>query len=116
MLGETLRCIRIGNENMTIKEAAQGIGIASAYLSEIENNKKKPTLKKLEEFSLFYDMPLSKIMEIDEYNDTCGNFRFQRTLIKVLEYYIKNNEYEQDNSKDENPNQFVKTKNYPHPL
>lgn len=90
MIGETLRCIRIANENMKIKDVAEKTGITSSYISELEGNKsKKPTLKSLKKLSEVYNIPSSKIMELDEYNDECKDLSFQRTLIKVLEYYIE---------------------------
>lgn len=110
MLGETLRCIRAAYENMSVKEVAKGIGISSSYISEIENNKKKPSLKTLNKLSILYKIPLSKIMELDEYNDKCTDLSFQRTLLRILEYYIANNECEKDNSKNGNPKQHVKIK------
>lgn len=108
MISETLRCIRIANENMDIKEIGNRIGISSSYISEIEHNKKNPSMKILRKLSELYNMPLSKVMELDEYNDKCTDLSFQKTLLRVLEYYLANNESEKANSIDENPKQHVK--------
>lgn len=110
MLSETLRCIRVANENMKVKEVAKEIGISWSYISEIETNKKKVSLKTLKKLSSLYNIPLSKIMELDEYNDECTDFSFQKTLIKVLEYYIANNECERNTSNDKDQIQFVKVR------
>ncbi len=105
MIGETLKCIRTANEDMKLKDVAEKTGYYSSYISELETGKKKPSLKSLRKLSELYDMPLSKIMELDEYNDECTDLSFQRTLIKVLEYYI-----EKSNSKDGTQKQKVKNK------
>lgn len=109
MLGETLKCIRIANENMKLHETARGIAVSSSYISEIENGKKNPSLKNLKKLSLFYNIPLRIIMELDEYNDTCSDLAFQRTLLKVLEYYLANSKLKKDNSKDEKQMRLAKT-------
>ena len=42
-LGTVLQLLRIAN-NLSIKELAEKINTSSAYISEIEANKKKPSL------------------------------------------------------------------------
>ena len=47
---------------VTQKEFAQTIGVSQNYLSEIENNKKTPSLHTLEQIALKLKLPITKIL------------------------------------------------------
>ena len=83
MIGDILKLIRIANENMSIKEAANKIGISEAYISEIEQGNKQFSLNTLKKFSSVYNVPASKIMLWDEEQED-----YQRTLLIILKHYL----------------------------
>ena len=47
-------------------ELSELLGISKSYLSEIENNKKQPSLELLEKYSKIYDMKLSSLILLSE--------------------------------------------------
>lgn len=99
MIGDILRTIRVANENMSIKDAANKIGISAAYISEIEQGNKQFSLNTLKKFSSVYNVPLSKIMLWDEEQED-----YQHTLIKILKYYL----FEQDTKNTEQDINYTK--------
>ncbi len=108
MLGEALKCIRIAHGNLTFNECAKGVGVTGTYISEIEKGRRNPSLATLKDLSSFYEIPLSVIMELDEFNDTCDDLSYQKTLLKALEYYIQNSEQPKDSSKSEDTKRLGK--------
>ena len=99
MLGETLRIIRIANENIKIKNVALAVGVSPSYMSEIENCKRTPSLKLLYKLADFYTIPINQIFIIDHLAEI-HYLSFQKTLKLVLDYYIsKENEIKKDKVK-----------------
>lgn len=47
-------------------EMCSKLGISASYLSEIENNKKKPSLELLEKYAEIYDIRLSSLILLSE--------------------------------------------------
>lgn len=86
MIGYVLKLIRIANENMTCKEAADKIGIAQSFVAELENGNRNPSQKTLEKISLAYGIPISKILFLDERHDE-DNLSYQELLMMILQYY-----------------------------
>lgn len=69
MNGEALRLIRILN-NIKSKDMAEKLGISSSYLSQIENNKRRPTLEIIEKYAEIFEMRTSSlIFLLEEYQD-----------------------------------------------
>ena len=71
-------------------ELSKLLGISKSYLSEIENNKKKPSLELLEKYSEIYDMKLSSLILLSESYEEASKSnksdRFIRNLmIKLIE-------------------------------
>ena len=87
MIGYVLKLIRTANENMTIREAADKIGIAQSFVTELENGNRNPSQKTLEKISLAYGIPISKILFLDERHDK-ENLSYQELLMIILHYYI----------------------------
>lgn len=52
--------------DMNAKELASKLKISASYLSEIENNKKKPSLELLESYAEIFDMKLSSLILLSE--------------------------------------------------
>jgi transcriptional regulator with XRE-family HTH domain len=65
MLGEVLKMIRVFH-NQSQKGLAEKLGIAASYLSEIEANKKQPTLQLLDRYADVFNIPVSSIMFFSE--------------------------------------------------
>ena len=65
MLSEALRKIR-QSSGESVSELARRLDVSKSHLSEVENNKKKPSLDLLQRFSDHYDLPLSHILFLSE--------------------------------------------------
>ena len=65
MNGETLKLLRTFYGYKSV-EMAQMIGISQSYLSEIENNKKQPSLEILDKYAEAFDMKVSTILLFSE--------------------------------------------------
>ncbi len=67
MLGDSLKLIR-KMHSIPAKQLAGKLGISATYLSEIENNRKKPTLDILLKYAECFQVKLSTILFFDEAN------------------------------------------------
>ena len=67
MLGDSLRLLR-KMHSIPAKHLANKLGISATYLSEIENNKKKPTLDLLMKYAEYFKVKPSTILFFDESN------------------------------------------------
>lgn len=65
MIGDVLKRTRTiyGYKAM---EMSALLGISTSYLSEIENNKKQPSLELLEKYAKIYDIKLSSLILLSE--------------------------------------------------
>ena len=66
------------------------LGISKSYLSEIENNKKQPSLELLKKYSEIYDMKLSSLILLSEnYEEASKNNKsdkfIRNMMIKLIE-------------------------------
>lgn len=61
MIGEALRLLRIFNGYKSV-ELAQKLEISQSYVSEIENNKKQPTMEILDKYAAIFDMKKSTLL------------------------------------------------------
>jgi len=69
MLGEALRLIRVFHD-LKQGEAAAKLGISKSYLSEIESERKAPTLQLVEKYAAAFDLAPSSIMFFSESLDS----------------------------------------------
>lgn len=65
MIGETIRLIRVYNDKK-LTEVARELDVSAGYLSEIENDKKRPTLEFIERYAKHFDVRPSAILFFDE--------------------------------------------------
>lgn len=90
--GEVLRIVRIACD-MKMREVTQSKVISKAYLSEIELGKKRISPKKLKALLEFYGISLEDFTSLYKYYKRLRNVdaikRYQRTLLKALELYIR---------------------------
>lgn len=64
-LGDTIKHLRIFN-GLSIKQISNELKISESYLSEIENNKKSPSIKIIEKLAYHFNMSISDILKISE--------------------------------------------------
>ena len=60
-MGEALRLLRIFNGYKSA-ELAKMLELSQSYVSELENNKKQPTMEILERYAKVFDMKKSTLM------------------------------------------------------
>ena len=65
MLGEALRLIRVFHD-IKLNELAEQIKVSKGYLSEVETQKKKPSLELIEKYSERFKISVSAIMLFSE--------------------------------------------------
>ena len=65
MIGDVLKRTRIIYGYMA-SEMSSELGISASYLSEIENNKKQPSLDLLQEYADIYGIRLSSLILLSE--------------------------------------------------
>lgn len=96
MIGDLLRQTRT-IYGYKAYEMSELLGISKSYLSEIENNKKQPSLDLLERYSKIFDMKLSSLILLSEnYEDANNNNKSERfvrlMMIKLIEKMTPNTE------------------------
>ncbi len=92
MIGEALRLLRIFNGYKSA-ELAEKLGISQSYVSEIENNKKQPTMDILDKYASVFEMKKSTLLfaEALENDVEVQNDKKQKValagmkLLKILE-------------------------------
>lgn len=80
MLGEALRLIRVFHDCKTT-ELASAIGLSASYISEIEKNKKTPSLETLKRYADYFDTTVSAIMYFSE-DVECDKSRPVRAAVR----------------------------------
>lgn len=65
MIGDVLKRTRI-IYGYNAREMSLELGISASYLSEIENNKKQPSLELLQKYADIYDIRLSSLILLSE--------------------------------------------------
>ena len=91
-MGEALKLLRIFNGYKSA-ELAGLIGISQSYVSELENDKKQPTMEVLDKYAKVFDMKKSTLLLFVEAleNDSANTDKKQRVaragmrLLKILE-------------------------------
>ena len=91
-MGEALRLLRIFNGYKSA-ELAKMLELSQSYVSELENNKKQPTIEVLDKYAKVFDMKKSTLLLFAEAleNDSDDIDKKQRVakagmkLLKILE-------------------------------
>ena len=91
-MGEALKLLRIFNGYKSA-ELEGLIGISQSYVSELENDKKQPTMEVLDKYAKVFDMKKSTLLLFAEAleNDSANTDKKQRVaragmrLLKILE-------------------------------
>ncbi|MFC3909672.1 helix-turn-helix transcriptional regulator [Legionella dresdenensis] len=66
MLGQALKYIRMYHQ-LNQAALAQELNISRSFLSEIESNKKQPSIELLEKYSSFFGVPVSSLLFFSEH-------------------------------------------------
>lgn len=74
------------------------LGISNSYLSEIENNKKKPSLELLEVYSNVFEIKVSSLILMsekleDSSNNNSDDF-IRKTMIKMINFMSKDLDFD----------------------
>ena len=90
-IGEVLKKIR-QVYSIAARDLAKDLDISPSYLSEIENNKKTPSLDIIEKYSDIFDIKISSIIlmaeDINENKKISMSEKFiQKRMIKLLNKY-----------------------------
>lgn len=86
-IGETLKTLR-NIYGYSGKELSEQLEISPGYLSELENNKKSPSLKVLEKYAKVFDLKLSTLIllaEEDSHNLSRGESWIRKKMISFIE-------------------------------
>lgn len=87
MIGDVLKRTR-AIYGYKAKEMSAMLGISSSYLSEIENNKKKPTLDILEKYAEIYDIKLSSLILLAESIDEAEKAGKGTAFVRKMMFHL----------------------------
>ena len=97
MIGEVLQRMRKIYGYKAI-EMSEKLGISNSYLSEIENNKKKPSLELLEVYSNVFEIKVSSLILMSEKLDDSSNNNsddfIRKTMIKMINFMSKDLDFD----------------------
>ena len=88
-LGEVLRIFRIAN-NKKVKDVAKELQCSNTFITEIEANRKKPSLETVKKLARCYEVTASQILLIHEESGE-NDWNFQKTLYEALIQWFKTN-------------------------
>lgn len=87
MLGNSLRLIR-KMHGISAKKLSNELGISAPYLSEIENERKRPTLELIMKYAEYFKIKPSTILFFDEKNsakDTNAKISLRNAFVRYAE-------------------------------
>lgn len=88
MFGDTLKQLRL-IFGYSAKEMSDTLEISASYLSEIENNKKRPSLNILESYANVFGLKLSTLILLTEKHDKLsdegkGKLVIRKIMLKLI--------------------------------
>lgn len=97
-IGIVLKKIRLVY-SMSAKDLAKELGLSPSYLSEIENNKKTPSIDLLEQYSEIFDIKTSSIIlmaedYLDSKKKSKSDLFIQKRMLKLLNKYSESGDME----------------------
>lgn len=105
MIGDVLKKTRV-IYGFKASEMSTKLGISNSYLSEIENNKKQPSLELLQRYADVYGMKLSSLILLSENfeeankNNTGQDF-IKNLMLKLINFMSKDEGAFDEVTKDE---------------
>lgn len=98
MIGEVLQRMRKIYGYKAI-EMSKKLGISNSYLSEIENNKKQPSLELLEKYSNVFGIKVSSLILMSEKLDDSSNNNsedfIRRAMIKMVNFMSRDLDFDE---------------------
>lgn len=85
-VGDVLRLLRKA-EDISIKDLATKLNVSSAYISEIESNKKKPTWDMLSRYSEVFNTDMSVILYFEEERKR-KKYDHKKLLLEILKKLV----------------------------
>jgi len=85
MMGLTLQLVR-KYHRLDQKALATKLGISASYLSELEKDKKKPSLLILEKYQQEFGLPSSSLIYIHEALESGKGDGIAKKAVKILEW------------------------------
>lgn len=86
-IGYVLKLLRIARE-MSSKELSIEMGVSQSYISEIESNKKKPSMEMLSKYSEALNVKKSTILYFNEMGEETG-YKYKELLLNILEKMLQ---------------------------
>ena len=87
-LGNVLKALRIA-QNQSVKALAERLEVSSAYICDMEANRKKPSLDMLERYSKALGVSRSALLYFDEQGKK-HNYHHQHLLLEILKALTTN--------------------------
>jgi DNA-binding XRE family transcriptional regulator len=87
MIGDVLKRIR-SIYGYKANEMSASLGISPSYLSELENNKKQPSLDLLQKYADMYDIKLSSLILLSEEFDEAKKIDKGNTFIRNMMLHL----------------------------
>ena len=105
MIGDTLKRVR-NIYGFKATELSHLLDISTSYLSEIENNKKKPSFELLEKYSSVFDIKLSSLILLCENIDEAekrgkGDLLIRNMMQRLITHMSKDLEVTDDEQSPE---------------
>lgn len=88
-LGEVLRIFRVVS-NKKVKDVAKELQCGSAWITDLESNRKKPSLETVKKLAKCYEVTVSQILCVHE-KSIENDWSFQKTLHEALIQWFKTN-------------------------
>lgn len=86
-IGNVLKSLRIIRD-LTVKELAEKMDLASSYICDVESNRKRPSLDMLERYSKALEVNRSTLLFFDEQGKQ-HNYNHQKMLLTILQLLEK---------------------------
>ena len=81
-IGRTIQLVRTARQ-MTQKDLSGRVGCSAGYLSMIENDKKNPSLKTLEQIAVGLDVPVSFLLDMGSEHKNVQSPEVRDTLSRI---------------------------------
>lgn len=100
ILGETIKAYRRAKK-ITLKELAEKVGTTASFLSDVENNKKQPSMDTLGKLAQAFDLPVyllfkEPIEPASETKDNVPEFRQDSFMLQARALFLSDNITEED--------------------
>jgi len=86
-IGNVLYSLRL-IEKLSVKELAEKMGVASTYICDVEANRKRPSLDKIEQFSDALGVDPHTIIYFNEQGKKC-RYNHKKLLLGILQEMTK---------------------------